>query len=139
MPTFYRTHAVRITHRSMRVFDPEPAVYLIGDLGPVWVVAPVPPRTAVRVCCSSGAMAVVVLVSTQWQVYDAGWIAALLVLGTAAALPVVRRPVAPADHALVATCRGEWVRLYSTSDPVEFGRVRRALQRAIEWHDEAAV
>ena len=45
----------------------------------------------------------------------------------------------PVNYALVATWQGEWVCLYSTPDPVEFGQIRRALQRAIEWHDDASV
>ncbi len=140
MPTFYRTSTVRITDRSIRVFDPAPAVYLIGELGPVWTVTPDPPRVLVRVSCSSGATVVAVLLSTQQPNHAVGWVLATLVLGMSA-IVLTRHPrtTAPADHALVATCGGEWVRLYATSDPVEFGQVRRALQRAIEWHDETTI
>lgn len=140
MPTFYRTRTVRITHRSMHVFDPEPAVYLIGELGPVWVVTPEPPQVLVRASCSSGAMVAALLVSTQQPDHAMAWVVALLVVGTSAIL-LARRPraAAPAEYALVATCRGEWICLYSTPDPAEFGQVRRALQRAIEWHDDASV
>jgi hypothetical protein len=137
MPTFYRTRTVRITDRSIRVFDPTPAVYLIEELGPVWAVTPDAPRVLLRVSCSSGAMVVAVLMSTQQPNHAMGWVVAALVLSMSAIL-LTRRPRL-ADHSLVTTCRGEWVCLYATRDPVEFGQVRRALQRALEWHDNASV
>jgi hypothetical protein len=137
MPTFYNSSTVRITHRSMRVFDPEPAVYLIADLGPVWVVTPDPPSVLVRVSCSSGAVVVAVLVSVQQPDHSMAWVVATLLLGMLAPLlPARSRRSAPPAYVIVATCRGEWVCLYSTRDPIEFGQVRRALQRAVEWHDD---
>jgi hypothetical protein len=139
MPTFYRSSTVRITHRSVRVFLHVPAVYLIDDLGPVWVVTPGPPRVPVRVRCCSGAVVAAGLASTQQPDLAPGWTIAMVVLGVSAILLSFRRRTSPTgDHALVTTCRGEWVRLYSTPDPVEFGQIRRALQRALEWHDEAS-
>jgi hypothetical protein len=142
MPVFYDGSDVRVTDRWFRVLRPEPAVYAITDLGSVWIVVPAPARLSVgvRVSCSSAAAATAVLTLARADdyVHAFGWVCALIAVGimTVRAAPLHTDPVRSyelwAYHG-----SGTFVRLYTATDQTEFGKVRRALQRAIEWNESA--
>jgi len=139
MPVFYSGRDVRITHRSFRVLGPVQASYAIAEIRSVWVVVPAPDhrQALVRISCSSGAVAVAALVATGSD-HPAGWVLIVLVIVTIVALLVrTGPPTPPPRFELVAAWRGTSICIYATSDPTEFGQVRRALQRAIEWTEDA--
>ncbi|WP_238006681.1 DUF6232 family protein [Dactylosporangium sp. AC04546] len=131
MPLFYRGPRVRITHSSF-----ETGVrYPVADFARVWVVVPREPAVAlVEVSCSSGAFAVVAALATHHAV---GWVFLLLTAGMMAGFVRRRRRARTARRELWAYIPGHGlVRIFTTADPVEFGQVRRGLQRAIEWNED---
>ncbi|MEV4512797.1 DUF6232 family protein [Dactylosporangium sp. NPDC049525] len=140
MPTFYRSNTVCITHRSFQVLSPDPVIHELGDLTSVWVVIPGASRGRVPVrifgCGAPAALAALLAASPDRAV---DWAFPLLVVGVTATL-MVRSKIGPSLplYGLMAMCSGAEICLYFTSDPVEFGQVRRALQRAIEWYEDTA-
>ncbi|MET7400540.1 DUF6232 family protein [Dactylosporangium sp. NPDC005572] len=135
MPLFYRGPRARITHCSF-----ETGVhYRVADFARVWVVVPREPAVPLlEVSCSSGALAVVAVVATQpGAPHAVGWVFLLLTAGIAAGFVRRRRRARTARRELWAYIPGGGlVRIFTTADPVEFGQVRRALQRAIEWNED---
>ncbi|GAB3827153.1 hypothetical protein GCM10027610_009950 [Dactylosporangium cerinum] len=139
MPVFYDGHDVRITHRSFQVLEPVRASYAIGELRSVWVVIPGTDhlRVLVRMSCSGGSVAVAALFATGSN-HAAGWVFAVLSLLVLATLWARPAPAgSPPDYQLVAAWQGTSICLYTTTDPVRFGQVRRALQRALDWTEDA--
>ncbi|MFI5915427.1 DUF6232 family protein [Dactylosporangium sp. NPDC051541] len=139
MPIFFTDPRVRIDHLRFRVLGAEPHDYLLTDLTSVWVVEPagVGPTTILAVSCSGTAAAAAVVVFAWADSNPAlGWVCVAL-SAVIALLRVRSLRRAPArQHELWADCRrGHAVLLYATTDLREFGRVRRATARALEWRD----
>jgi hypothetical protein len=140
MPTFYRGPDVRITDAQFHVLGSDRRRHAICDLQCVWVVLPTVdrPMRIIRVCCSgSAAVAAVIFWAEAGATRPVGWV--LLLLGGGIGLLELRRIRGIADrrYELWAFDRSldELVCLYSTVSEREFGRVRRALQRALEWRE----
>jgi hypothetical protein len=140
MPVFYDGRDVRITHRWFQVLGADGVRYAIGELSSTWVVIPQSDhlRVLVPISCSGGSVAIAALVATGPD-HVAGWAVGVLVLVMIVSLLARSIPPAgpPPRYQLVAAWRGASVCLYATCDPTEFGQVRRALQRALEWHEGA--
>lgn len=140
MPVFYRGRDVCITQRSFQVLNPVRASYAISELGSVRVLLPKLDhgRVMLRISCSSGSVAAAALLVADVDQLSVWMPTTVLAVGVAVALLVRSvQPPPPPRYALVAVWRGECVCLYATADPTTFGQIRRGLQRAIEWEEDA--
>jgi hypothetical protein len=134
---FYRGPEVRISHERLWVLGPEPHDHATADLRDIRVVIPAADHSvAVLACSGTALMAAAVSFAATDLSHPAEWVCTVLALGIAALqLRAIRR--APARrHELWAFDRrhNQVVRLYATTNGLEFGRVRRALVRAMEWN-----
>jgi hypothetical protein len=136
MPIFYRGRDIRITDCSLEL--PARLRIRTPERGRVLVVTPPARRcVTVRTYCSASAIGLfTVLVGWPEGNHVLGWVLLALVVG-AVVERTRRRWVAPPRQELWMDVGGRLVRLYSSDDPIEFGQVRRALQRAIEWNEDA--
>ncbi|MGI5246443.1 DUF6232 family protein [Dactylosporangium sp. CA-139066] len=131
---------VRISHAKFRVLGPEPREYAIADLRQLWVVEPDSGRPVVvlRVSCSGTAIVAAAVSFAETDLsHPAGWVCLLLAAGTVAQQVRVSRRRESRRYELWAFDRGRGraIRLYATTSRAEFGKVRRALIRAIEWNE----
>jgi hypothetical protein len=137
MPIFYPGPGIRITGRSLELQSG--LRVRIPHRGRVLVVTPpvAGGSWAVRTYCSAGAAGLVVLqVAGPGDGHAPGLVFAILVGGIVVDL-ARRRRSGRSRQELWVDVGGRLVRLYSSHDPVEFGQVRRALLRAIEYNEDA--
>ena len=138
MPVFYHSRRIRITGHHFEVLLPSYQAFVIGDIESAWIVIwPAGwPRSVVRISCSSGLAAVTFVIAHPERPTPLGSVLAVVLLGIAARLvaqPGDRTWRRHPRQELWVTYRSRSVRLFVSEDSLEFGGVRRALQRAREW------
>jgi hypothetical protein len=144
MTVFYLSPHARITHEVFEVRYPTPRRFMICDLEGVYVVRGtngwiVARLTPVQVC--SGALSGVAgLVVVGGPAFGSTPITVVATVALAVSLAVStvcgrqRRSLHP--HQIWAVHKDGLVCLFSSTDAIVFGQVRRALIRVLEWRDD---
>jgi hypothetical protein len=146
MTIFYRGPCVRITHKVFETRCPIHRSFPLASLRRVRVVERVTDSqtlTSARVSSTGAAGAVAVAIvlgrTEGWEAFDSPitMLGMVLLLIVSVAVSGACWWVDSAELALVALYRGQPVILYASTDPQEFGQVRRALMRALQQLDDA--
>jgi hypothetical protein len=133
MTVFYRGPRALITDQTFEVWCPQCCVFAIRELSHVWVVEALPVRlTPVTVGSSGLAGSMAVVVSTGWSDVPILMAVGMLIAAAVVAVGSCLR-VHPGRQELWAVYRGQVVSMFDSTDSREFGQVRRALARAIEY------
>lgn len=131
MLTYYDYRGVRVTARWIAV---EGRRYLVRDVGGLRITRGPANRVAFRVLGTGGSLlGIAVLLSpalppTSTALLGLGGFA---VVGAAAVIGRAK----PRAQVLWLDIRGEEIPIVETTDPIELGKLTRALRRAIERHD----
>jgi hypothetical protein len=132
MPTYYPGPDVRITDKAFTVLGDQPIRFRIKDLVDPYVVRG--DRHPAGVVTGRFAIGAVVAGTVSWEMHDSVLLHAAVLV--AIAIPVLATGaclrVAPRTYQLRAVHRSTDVCLYTSTHPVRFGQVRRALIRAVE-------
>ena len=144
MTLFYRGPSARITHEVFETHTPYYQSYLISELylahvirEPIADVAMGSPT--VRVCSSamSGLSVVVAAIGSHVSDSPSTTVVATVVATTSALVAVVGWRARHRPIGLWAFHNGRRVCLFETRDRLEFGQVKRALLRALEYIDDS--
>jgi hypothetical protein len=138
MPIFYTGPEVRITHVWFTISGPEPVRHAIADIECAWVIVPDRHQalSTLRVGCGSAAAMVAVVSLLHPSLDHPTGLVCILTAGWMLMIELRSRQTrTPARYQLWACSDGRAHQLFATSDPVEFGRVKRGLVRAREWQD----
>lgn len=153
MITYYRDDSVQITSRAIQV---DRRMYPLGELATVYYQDGGRELAGWRILGSRVALALVPLALVVAAIalvvltirMDAGWVMKLLLFLLAGMLALATFPLLDLTlggiertydrgtrvHEIWARWRGTEVMLVRTADRTRFGRIYRALQRAIEQH-----
>ena len=144
MTILYRGPGARITHEVFEAHAPYPQSYVIRDLRYVHVVRETAADVAVgsasfRVCSTAltGISAAFTAAGSPMLDSPLTTAVAAFVAAVSSALSVRGWLVHARPHTIWAIHRGRLVCLFTTYDRREFGQVRRALLRALEWIEDS--
>jgi hypothetical protein len=135
VPVFYRGRRALITHEVFETTQVRRQQFVIGEMADVHIVRHDPGSDAAnRMLGLSALVAALVVVPV---VSPASWLVAILtavVLLVGAATRLRRR--LPVRWQLIASCSGQPVVLFESTDETEFRQVCRGLGRALEQRTE---
>jgi len=129
---FYRSTDLMVTEEVFALWSPEPRVYVLDDVQDLRVV-----RGAVhpfRIVLMAIGVLAVLGVTIAWPLIDSAgeYLFALLSITAPPLVGSTSRALTPRRLHLVGRHQGILVTLFSSSDMIVFGQVRRALMRAFE-------
>lgn len=143
MPVYYRSEQLLITHQVIRIRGPQPRAYLIQHVADIveipgnttWTLA-TPGVVRLYAGGASGLAAIVAAFSLHADgQLPISWIVIMTtvyILGAALSCVCVRRR----PYTLCVTYQRRTIMVHHCIDKVEYGKVKRALIRALENRDD---
>jgi hypothetical protein len=144
MTILYRGPGARITHEVFEAQTPYPQSYVIRELRYVHVIRETVADVAVgstsfRVCSTALTGISAAFTAAGSPVFDSPptTVVAALVAAASSVLSVQGWRLHSRPRTIWAIHRGQLVCLFTSHDRHEFGQVRRALLRALEWIEDS--
>jgi len=138
MRVYYRSTDVVITDEVFAIRNPVDMRFRLERVRGAHIVNDDPPARVISAGCIVGIPALAVVAGSQLHSFWA-WTVALTVAVLASTVIAVRRTRSPRTSELRATYGELDVTLFRSTDPVVFGQVRRALSRALDNRQPAAI